>query len=112
MTDAFYGPRSQANAQALLMAAAELGYDVRVVRTTLSGYLVPEAVLERVKGLDGIQEGVTYPEPSRAPERPRGNASLAVWADYARALGVEVTDEDNRDGLIAKVDALNEKETD
>jgi hypothetical protein len=112
MTDAFYGPRSRANAAALLAAAAELGLDARVIRTTMSGYLVPDAVLERVKGLEDIEEGKTYPDPAEAPERPRGNASLEVWATYARALGVEVTEEDTRDGLIAKVDALNKKETD
>lgn len=108
MTDAFYGPRSRVNAAALLASAAAVGLDPRVVRTAPNGYLVPEEVLSHLNGLSDIKEGVTYP----APERPRGNYGREKWAEYARLRGLEVADEDTRDDLIAKVDALDEKEND
>lgn len=48
--------------------------------------------------------------PIEAPavERPKGNAGRDAWADYARAHGVDVTDEmgrnDIRDAVVAKLE--------
>lgn len=117
MADAYYGPRSRSNARALLDAAAALGFDSRVVRTAQNGYMVPEEIVAYLAPLKEIEEGVVYPPPQEAPpvvlERPRGNFGREKWADYARFRGIAVTDEDTRDDLIAKVDALeNEKEND
>jgi hypothetical protein len=102
MTDAFYGPRSRANAQALLEAARALGLDARVVRTTLSGYLVPEAVLAHMEGVLEIEEGTVYPEPV-APKRPQVTENKATWAAYATHLGLEVTEDTTKADLIDMV---------
>lgn len=121
MTDVFYGPRSRSNARALLAAAAELGLDARVVRTTQNGYFVPGEIVSFLEGVAEIEEGVTYPPPPEdAPEdqqvleRPRGNFGREKWAEYAKFRGLEVADEDTRDDIIVKVDTFetNEKETD
>lgn len=125
MKTGFYGPRSRENARLLLDAAKELGYPTAVVKTTRGGYNAPEDVVQSVLGLEGIEEGVTYPAPSEEPadvdtpvdteandtpalERPHNGASLKDWADYATSLGIEVTEDDKRDGLIEKVDAQKE----
>ena len=49
MVDKFVGPRDRSTARKLLAAAAELGLDSKVVRTTTHeghGYLVPEEVAD------------------------------------------------------------------
>lgn len=120
METAFYGPRSRDNARLLLDAAKELGYPTAVVKTTRGGYNAPQDVVEQVLGLDAIEEGVTYPAPPEPDdesevtpeptplERPHNGASFKEWSDYAKSLGIEVTEDDKRDGLIEKVDALKE----
>lgn len=130
MADTFYGPRSRENARLLLKAAEELGYEPQVVRTTSGGYNAPEDVVEAVLGVSDIEEGKDYPAPdegadgipvltneagdqdtSQAEEvetelvRPHNGASKADWVKYAESVGVEVTEDDTRDGLIEKVDA-------
>lgn len=110
MTDVTYGPRSKDNATILLAAARDLGYPTSVVKTTRRGYVVPEDVLEAALGVQGIQEGVTYPAPDEsapeaqekaptADEKPRGNASREAWADYAKSRGVQITDDLSRDDI-------------
>lgn len=115
MKTGFHGPRSRANAALLLGAAAALGYPAQVIKTTRGGYSAPEDVIQAALGLTAIEEGVVYPAPSEpAPEpaeekvRPNNGAGRPAWADYAESVGIEVTDEDTRNGLIAKVDALQE----
>lgn len=125
MADTFYGPRSRENARLLLKAAEDLGHDARVVRTAKGGYLAPEDVVEAVLGVTDIEEGKEYQAPDGIPVltdeatgdtsgaeevetqavRPSNGASRADWADYANAVGVEITDADKRDGIIEKVDA-------
>ena len=107
MENAFHGPRSKANAQALLGAAKRLGYPATVVKTTRSGYMAPVDVVDAVLGVEHIQEGVEYPPPSPAipqttPEenlKPRGNGSREAWAEYATSRGVEITDDLSRDDI-------------
>lgn len=126
MKTGFYGPRSRDNARLLLDAAKELGYPTAVVKTTRGGYNAPEDVVQQVMGIADIEEGVNYPAPDEAPApqestpevgeeqeapekvRPNNGASRADWVDYAESLGIEVTEDDKRDGLIEKVDALKE----
>lgn len=120
MKTGFYGPRSRDNARLLLDTAKELGYPAIVVKTARGGYNAPEDVVQAVLGISAIEEGVTYPAPdeqsedgtpvdeNKEPARPHNGASLKEWADYARHLGIEVTEDDKRDGLIEKVDALKE----
>lgn len=107
MNLAFHGPRSKANAKALLEAAKSLGHVPQVVRTTRSGYLAPQDVVDVVLGVENIKEGVEYPPPPESvpeaqtePERPRGNASREAWAEYvSKRLGVEITDDLSRDDI-------------
>lgn len=113
MENTFHGPRSKANAQALLGAAKRLGYPATVVRTTRSGYLAPQDVVDGALGVEHIKEGVEYPAPSPAPSeppswnwphaeaipKPRGNGSREAWAEYAEAQGVEITDDLSRDDI-------------
>jgi hypothetical protein len=107
MGNAFHGPRSKANAQALLAAAKGLGFPATVVKTTRSGYMAPQEVVDAALGVDHIQEGVVYPEPSPAPSaprteetpKPRGNGSREAWAEYAAAQGAEITDDLSRDDI-------------
>jgi hypothetical protein len=104
MANAFHGPRSKANAKALLDAAASLGYSSAVVRTTRTGYMAPQDVVEAVLGVAHIQEGVVYPAPHTDPpkepvEKPRGNGSRDAWAQYAASRGVEITDDLSRDDI-------------
>lgn len=123
MKTGFYGPRSRDNARLLLDAAKELGYPSLVVKTARGGYNAPEDVVQTVLGIAGIEEGVNYPAPDEPSEdettvdenpepqtleRPNNGASRQDWADYAESLGIEVTSDDKRDGLIEKVDALKE----
>lgn len=95
----------------LLAAASALGYPTRVVRTSRSGYLVPQDVLDAALGVEQIEEGVFYPAPPEPPsqeqtdppaadEKPRGNASREAWVDYAKTrFGIEVTDNLSRDDI-------------
>ena len=111
MSEVEYGPRSKANAQMLLAAAAALGYPSRVVKTSRGGYMVPQDVLDAALGVEKIEEGVFYPAPPEPPsqgqadasvtdEKPRGNASREAWALYTRTrLGIEVTDDLSRDDI-------------
>lgn len=43
------------------------------------------------------------PDSGRTPDPPRGNASRAVWAQYAATVGVEVTDDMTRADIRAAV---------
>lgn len=119
MKTGFHGPRSRENARLLIDAAKALGYPTSVVKTTRGGYNAPADVVEAALGVANIEEGVTYPAPDEpkdeAPkdsgeterlERPNNGASLKEWSDYAKSVGVDVTDEDTRNGLIEKTDAL------
>lgn len=110
----FYGPRSRENARLLLDAAKELGYPSSVVKTTTGGYNAPEDVVEMASGADGIEEGKTYPAPDGQEqeqeqdttlERPNKGASREEWKNYAESIGVEVVDDDKRDGIVEKVEA-------
>jgi hypothetical protein len=102
MTDAFYGPRSRANAQALLEAARALGLDARVIRTTMSGYLVPEAVLAHLKGVLEIEEDVVYPVPDE-PKRPQVTENKATWFGYAALIGLSPSEDMTKADLIDMV---------
>ena len=98
-----YGPRSRANARKLIDAALDLGYESRVVRTTIGGYLAPADVVDLVEGISHIEEGVTYPVPVgvvaapvvllAAPkvivEPPKGNAPRWAWEDFAAEHGID-----------------------
>jgi hypothetical protein len=104
MVNAFHGPRSKANAKALLDAAKALGYSSAVVRTTRTGYMAPQDVVETVLGVAHIQEGVKYPAPDPEPHKealpkPRGNGSREAWAEYAASVGVQITDDLSRDDI-------------
>ena len=114
MADTFYGPRSRANAKALLDAATVLGLDARVVRTTQNGYLVPEEIVASLDTLSEIEEGVVYPVPEEVTgttpteeplERPRGNFGRETWVAYAASIGVDVPEDASRDDIKALVEA-------
>jgi len=130
---AFHGPRSRENARLLLDAASALGYPSTVVKTTKGGYNAPQDVVDMALGVADIEEGKTYPAPdagsdgvpvlttevtkenaadaAKAEEiktslvRPNNGASREEWKNYAESVGVEVTENDKRDGIIEKVDA-------
>lgn len=115
MKPGFYGPRSRENARLLIDTAKALGYPTSVVKTTRAGYTAPEDVLQAILGVSEVEEGVTYPAPedvapegTQTLERPNNGASRAEWVAYAESVGIEVTADDNRNGLIEKVDALKE----
>lgn len=130
MKTGFHGPRSRDNARLLIDAAKSLGYPTAVVKTTAGGYKAPQDVVDAALGVSGIQEGVVYPAPAEEvpvapvadedaaeetveetdePQRPNNGASRAEWVDYAkRSVGYIATDDDTRNGLIEKVDALQE----
>lgn len=111
MSEVEYGPRSKANAQMLLAAAAALGYESRIVKTSRGGYLVPQDVLDTALGVEKIEEGVFYPAPPEPPsesqedgsttvEKPRGNASREAWAAYATTtFGITIDDDLSRDDI-------------
>lgn len=102
MANTFHGPRSKANAKALLEAAKLLGYPSTVVRTTRTGYMAPEDVVQTVLGVAHIEQGVQYPAPEPEPTpipKPRGNGSREAWAEYAASQGVEITDDLSRDDI-------------
>lgn len=106
MADEFYGPRSRANAKALLDAAAVLGVDVRAIRTTQGGYLVPAEVLALVKGTSRIQEGVEY----AAPTRPGINEKKEVWFEYATTvLGLDIAGDATKAAVVEAVKAFENK---
>lgn len=134
MADEFYGPRSRANARALLRAAESLGLDPGVVRTVLGGYKVPSEVAAVVLGVEDIKEGVEYEAPDNPNpdvpgeggteeggvpgepdagdlKRPSQSDSKADWLAYATAKGLSVT-EDNTKAEIVKAVQDSEKEND
>lgn len=98
-----YGPRSRNNARKLIDAALDLGYESRVVKTTVGGYVAPADVVDLVEGIRHIEEGISYPAPVAvvaAPqavvgalevvvETPRGNAPRKVWEDFAAEQGID-----------------------
>lgn len=130
MGNTFFGPRSRENARLLLKAAEDLGYEPQVVRTARGGYEAPEDVVEAALGIADVKEGTEYPDPSEGADgtpvltneagdqdtseaeevkteltRPNNGASREDWKNYAESIGVEVTVDDKRDGIIEKVDA-------
>lgn len=122
MKTSFHGPRSKANARLLIEAAKALGYPTSVVKTGPGGYMAPEDVVQEALGVLQIQEGVQYPAPDQDPMitqaveimskpialiRPNNGAARHEWAAYAKSVGIEVTDDDTRNGLVKKVDALS-----
>lgn len=140
MADVHYGPRSRANARALLEAAEGLGLPGEVVRTQTGGYLVPEEVVAVVQGVDHIEEGKEYeapanpdpisPEPEPvspepvAPEpeakesqaqeevkRPSQADSKAEWLAYALNKNLAVTEDNTKAEIVDAVKAT-EKESD
>lgn len=132
MADEFYGPRSRANARALLAAAESLGLHPGVVRTQAGGYLVPHEVAEIVLGLQDIKPDTEYegeqkaeeqkvadgdtpeetkPEPVEETKRPSQADSKADWLAYAQSKGLDVTD-DNTKAEIVKAVQDSEKEND
>lgn len=137
MADEFYGPRSRANARALLAAAESLGLHPGVVRTQAGGYLVPHEVAEIVLGLQDIKPDTEYegeeqkveetkpepttPEEQKAPEatpepveetkRPSQADSKADWLAFAQSKGLDVSD-DNTKAEIVEAVKDSEKEND
>jgi hypothetical protein len=103
MTSVSYGPRSQANARLLIDTAVSLGYPSSVVKTTVTGYRVPDDVLEAALGVGQVHEGVQYPPPSQvpaaAPDKPRGNASRDAFAEYAQTVGLPITEAMSRNDI-------------
>lgn len=136
MADEFYGPRSRANARALLAAAETLGLDPGVVRTQAGGYLAPHEVVEIVVGVQDIQPDTEYEGEETGTEeqvadaqggteeggvpgepgtddlkRPSQADSKADWLAYATAKSLNVTD-DNTKAEIVKAVQDSEKEND
>lgn len=120
MADVPYGPRSKANARALLDAAAELGLHPGVVRTQAGGYLVPEEVVAIVVGVQHIEENHEY-EPPPAPEvtpeaavetpkRPAVNEPKDVWVNYATAINLTVAEDATKAEVIDLVKSAEAEE--
>lgn len=113
MSDAFYGPRSRANARLLVESARTLGYPTSVVKTARAGYTVPQAVLDAALGVEHIQEGVEYPAPQIESPAPAGDVekpkwpggSREAWALYAKSVGIEAPDGSTRDDIKNLVEA-------
>lgn len=108
----FVAGRSRERAQALLAAADKIGADRTTVRAIQNGYNVPRAIAEEYLGeklVDAPAESA--PEAPEAPaeeptedvpdggddvedeaeevEKPRGNASLQAWVDFAVTQGYD-----------------------
>jgi hypothetical protein len=108
MADEFYGPRSRANARALLKAAESLGLPPTAVRTQAGGYLVPHEVAEIVHGVADIKPDTEYdgenPEEKTSEEkRPSQADSKADWLAFAQSKGLDVTDESTKAEIVEAV---------
>lgn len=106
-----YGPRSRTNARKLIQAATDLGFDTRVVKTTVGGYDAPQEVVLRVMGIDPDEPTVVEKEPTEVAEKPAGNRSRDAWETYATSIGVQVdhamTRNDIRDAVQAHEEGKN-----
>lgn len=128
MADTSFGPRSRANARALLDAAESLGLHPGVIRTQVGGYLVPEEVAAIVLGVSEIEEGVNYDAPPaettevpevpktvetvevEAPKRPAVNEPKDVWVTYATATGLSVPEDATKAEVIDLVKSAEAEE--
>lgn len=121
----FFGPRSRDHARLLLDAAAKIGVDQHLVKTTRGGYLVPQEVLDYINSLpaegeyvgplDDKADDAPSEEPKAEPtepglDRPNVNESKALWLAYAQSVGLDVTDETSKADIIEAVKAA-EKDT-
>jgi hypothetical protein len=98
----FYGGRSTANARLLLGAAEELGIPAWEIATTRDGYIVPNAVLDKVNPTEKVEE--VEEEVTEAVKRPGKNDSKADWAAYVESLGVDIPEGTTKDDLFALAD--------
>lgn len=64
-------------------------------------HLLANDLIEAAERPDDELEG----NESGAPKRPRGNAGLARWVEYAQELGHEVPEDADIDAVKALVDA-------
>jgi hypothetical protein len=109
--------RSRATAEALLAAAATVGVEPYEVRTTIRGYIVPDAVAaEYNKMLAGDTEpveevAVEEPEEEGPPEgEPDGswkNDEIKTWAE---AHGVDLGGATKKADMLAAIQAADTEE--
>ncbi len=105
--------RSRANAEALLAAAKKLNLPVNVVRTTIRGYIVPDAVAaEYRKMLAGetkpIEEEPVKSEPvETVPDSTWKNADIEA---YAEEHGIDLGGATKKADMIAAITADTKEE--
>lgn len=106
--------RSRATAEALLAAAAKVNIDPHEVRTTIRGYVVPDAVAaEYKKMLSGKSEPVSE-EPAEevelsddSPSESWKNDEIKSWAE---AQGVDLGGATKKADMLAAIQAAGTEE--
>ena len=73
------------------------------------GYTVGDHVL--AQGPDPEETTAEETGPGQDEARPAGNASRDVWADYARSLGLEISEDDKREDIKDRVEQLESEQT-
>jgi hypothetical protein len=108
--------RSRATAEALLAAAERVGAQAYEVRTSIRGYIVPDAVAaEYQRMLDGEtvaveEETVESEAPEEKSSFPDGswkNDDIKAWAD---AHEVDLGDATKKADMLAAIQAADTKE--
>jgi hypothetical protein len=105
--------RSRANAEALLAAAERVGVQAYEVRTTIRGYIVPDAVAAEYKRM---LAGETAPVEEIAEEGPPvegvpteswKNDEIKAWAE---AQGVDLGGATKKADMLAAIQAADTEE--
>jgi hypothetical protein len=105
--------RSRATAEALLAAAEKVGASVHDVRTTIRGYVVPDAVAaEYQRMLAGDSEPVAEepeegPADDASPDQSWKNDDIKAWAD---AHEVDLGDATKKADMLAAIQAADTEE--
>jgi hypothetical protein len=106
---AYVSPRTSETARALLDAAKAVNQEPYVVRTTIGGYIVPEAVAKKYEATLGApkEEPVTESESvADAPTDSWTNADIRSWAEENN---VPLGDATKKADMLAAIQAHKEE---
>lgn len=104
----------RATAEALLVAAEELGLEAHEVRTVTGGFLVPDAVAGRFEEMKAgktkpvaVEEGPSEDAPQEAPDKSWKVADIRA---YAEEHNIDLGDATKKDDLLAAISADTKEE--
>jgi hypothetical protein len=108
----FVAGRSRANARAIIAAAQAAGVDTSLVRTTLDGYLAPEAAVKQFEGknFEAPDEDAAEKVELTGDDAPDETWKNAAIEDWAKDHGVDLGDATKKADMLAAISDASTKE--